>query len=147
MNVDTSVRLQGYGPGAAERSPSGDRNGSFSSCLETALDQTQEAEAGCPVPTPIRLYDQGCRMLETLDRYQAQLADPRVRLQEMAPFVAHMEGLTKGLSRTLEASPSYDGLKDILQEVLSLASETLAGFPEAGAYSGGLLCASEGRSL
>ena len=61
-------------------------------------------------------------ILNLLDNYRKQLADPQVSLRRMEPLMNTIEKEKEQLSSLLDAIASEDGLKDIVNRTLITAS-------------------------
>jgi hypothetical protein len=61
-------------------------------------------------------------LLNLLDNYRKQLADPQVSLRRMEPLMNTIEKEKEQLSSLLDAIASEDGLKDIVNRTLITAS-------------------------
>lgn len=61
-------------------------------------------------------------ILNLLDTYRNQLADPRMTLRRIEPIVNTIAKEKEQLSSMLDAMPDNDGLKDIVQRTLITAS-------------------------
>ena len=62
------------------------------------------------------------KLLNLLDNYRGQLADPQVTLRIMEPVIKMIEKEKEQLSSVLESLPNGDGLKDIVNRTLITAS-------------------------
>ena len=67
-------------------------------------------------------------MINLLDRYREQLADPRVPLKEIDPVIQEMSREMENLTPVLESLPDGDGLKTILNRTLVTASMEIGKF-------------------
>lgn len=61
-------------------------------------------------------------LLNLLDRYRQQLANPRVTLRTIEPVMNKIAKEKEQLSATLDSLPNADGLKDILNQTLITAT-------------------------
>jgi len=61
-------------------------------------------------------------LLNLLDHYRNQLADPRVTLRSIEPIVSTIAKEKEQLSAVLDTLPNDDGLKDIVHRTLITAS-------------------------
>lgn len=61
-------------------------------------------------------------LLNLLDRYRQQLANPRVTLRTIEPVMNKIAKEKDQLSATLDSLPNADGLKDILNQTLITAT-------------------------
>lgn len=61
-------------------------------------------------------------LLNLLDHYRKQLADPRVTLRSIEPIVSTIAKEKEQLSAVLDTLPNDDGLKDIVHRTLIAAS-------------------------
>ncbi len=67
-------------------------------------------------------------MINLLDRYREQLADPRVPLKEIDPVIQEISREMENLTPVLESLPDGDGLKTILNRALVTASMEISKF-------------------
>ena len=61
-------------------------------------------------------------LLEILEKYRQQLADPGVTLKEIDPIIKNMISENDNLAPVLDSLPDGDGLKDIANKTLLTAS-------------------------
>ena len=61
-------------------------------------------------------------LLDLLDKYRNQLADPQVSLRSIEPVINRIEKEKEQLSSVLESLPNEDELKDIVNRTLITAS-------------------------
>ena len=61
-------------------------------------------------------------LLNLLDNYRDQLADPQVTLRNIEPVINMIEKEKEQLSSVLDSLPNEDGLKDIVNRTLITAS-------------------------
>ena len=61
-------------------------------------------------------------LLNSLDNYQRQLADPQATLRSIEPLIKTIEKEKEQLSTVLDSLASEDGLKDIVNRTLITAS-------------------------
>ena len=61
-------------------------------------------------------------LLNLLDNYRDQLADPQVTLRRIEPVINMIEKEKEQLSSVLDSLPNEDGLKDIVNRTLITAS-------------------------
>ncbi|MBW2486601.1 MAG: hypothetical protein JRE72_04205, partial [Deltaproteobacteria bacterium] len=61
-------------------------------------------------------------LLDLLEQYRDQLADPKVTLRQIAPLLNTIDKKQEQLSALLKGMPDEDGLKDIVHRTLIATS-------------------------
>lgn len=75
-----------------------------------------------PVAPPANAAEQVDRLLNLLEGYQRELADPDRSLKTIAPRLAQVEKGTRELEKSIESLEDGDSLKSIAQEALVTAT-------------------------
>ena len=137
INGNDEVIKSGYAdkPVQKEQAPKDD----FKDILKASVEETAKHSAKIP-PTPMiqpisainfqslsredkRItIDRVDNLLNLLDDYRRQLADPQVTLRHIEPLMNSIEKEKEQLSSVLDSLKSEDGLKDIVNRTLVTAS-------------------------
>ncbi|MFH1985868.1 MAG: hypothetical protein ABIL58_28880 [Pseudomonadota bacterium] len=75
-----------------------------------------------PVSAPVNAVEKVDRLLELMEGYQQQLANPRQSLKSIAPQLDRVEKGMQELEKTIQKLNDADGLKSIAQEALVAAT-------------------------
>lgn len=135
MKISGSIDLLGGIPANPPGRPAAPASGGFGEILQKTLHEASSAEsagasAGASVSirfAPAAPTSDPAVMprvegfLNLLERYQGQLADPRVSLKGLDPAVQALEHERGTLTPLLDALPEGDRLKDVLNRALVAA--------------------------
>jgi ABC-type transporter Mla subunit MlaD len=111
----------------------------FKDILKASVERTQQTSV--PIQSPAQVASLGAirfaplspetrqttverldNLLNLLDQYRDQLADPRVTLRQIEPLLNTIAQEKEQLSTALNALPDEDGLKDIVHRTLITTS-------------------------
>ena len=66
--------------------------------------------------------------LNLLDRYRDKLADPRITLKQLDPYIMEMNRGMETLTPVLDSLPADDGLRDVLNQTMVTVSLEISKF-------------------
>ena len=116
-----------------------DQKDSFKNVLKASVERTAQHPGkikSSPLANPVSAIqfhplspenksvtiDRVDNLLNLLDNYRNQLADPQVTLRNIEPVINRIAKEKEQLSSVLESLPNEDGLKDIVNRTLITAS-------------------------
>jgi hypothetical protein len=137
INGSDEIIKSGYTEKAVRKEQA--QNGDFKNILKASVERTAHHQAKTQSPSlmqPISAIkfpplspenkrvtiDRLDNLLNLLDNYRKQLADPQVSLRRIEPLMNTIEKEKEQLSSVLDSLASEDGLKDIVNRTLITAS-------------------------
>ena len=136
MKINTADHILKQMPGLSPVRKTGPDGSAFANALGRALTATAPDQTPAPAAAPGPASISGIqftgipaslqataakkvdRLLDLLEGYQQQLADPRQSLKSIAPQLERMEKGTRDLEKAIEKLDDSDALKSIAQEAL-----------------------------
>jgi len=137
INGNDEIIKSGYTDKSLQKEPA--QNDDFKNILKASVERTAHHQAKTqsstlmqpisaikfsPLPPENKriAIDRLDNLLNMLDNYRKQLADPQVSLRRIEPLMNAIEKEKEQLSSVLDSLASEDGLKDIVNRTLITAS-------------------------
>ena len=147
MKINPLDKLQPAAPALVDKSAKKPQQGPFSEVLDKAVQNAQHGNrvSGRPLQgllgpslTDSHIQNQEALtkvqgMLDALERYQHLLGDPNVNLRGLQANINQLKAQIDTLQPMLQNMPREDGLQQLLNETLIVASKEIGRF-EKGDY-------------